>query len=97
MGLLVVMGVDLCDLSLGRPMIQRIALYVTLGLTLDLIGADAATLGFWCVLALFWAMDTLSNTDGFETGVVAALQMPLEQIQELQAELAKIEQEDTKD
>ena len=66
MGLLVVMGVDLCDLSLGRTMIQRIALYATLGYTLDYLGAGVATLGFWCVVGLFWGAEALTRRELIE-------------------------------
>ena len=66
MGLLVVLGIDLCDLCLGRPMIQRIALYAVLGYTLDYIGADVASAGFWCVVALFWASEHMTRRELIE-------------------------------
>lgn len=66
MGLLVVLGIDLCDLCVGRTMIQRIALYAVLGYTLDYIGADVASAGFWCVVALFWASEHMTRRELIE-------------------------------
>ena len=47
-------------------MIQRIALYATLGYTLDFIGAGVTTLGFWCVVGLFWATETMTRRELLE-------------------------------
>ena len=44
-------------------MIQRIALYATLGYLLDALGQGANTLGFWCVLGLFFASETLTRVE----------------------------------
>ena len=53
-------------------MIQRIALYITLGLTLHALGQGADSMGFWCVLVLFWASEHMTR---------------IELIEQLQAEL----------
>jgi hypothetical protein len=47
-------------------MIQRIALYATLGYTLDYLGAGVATPGFWCVLGLFWCAETMTRRELIE-------------------------------
>jgi hypothetical protein len=47
-------------------MIQRIALYAVLGYTLDYIGADVASAGFWCVVALFWASEHMTRRELIE-------------------------------
>ena len=47
-------------------MIQRLALYATLGFLMDALGQTWEHWGFWCVLALFWAVDTLSRNEGFD-------------------------------
>ena len=47
-------------------MIQRIALYVTLGLTLNALGQAADSTGFWLVLALFWASEHMTRTELIE-------------------------------
>ena len=44
----------------------RIALYTALGYVLDTLGAHWDTWGFWCVLALFWAAETLTRTQLIE-------------------------------
>jgi hypothetical protein len=41
----------------------RIALYATLGYTLDALGHDFTTWGFWAVLGLFWASETLTRME----------------------------------
>ena len=47
-------------------MIQRIVLYAVLGYTLDYIGADVASAGFWCVVALFWASEHMTRRELIE-------------------------------
>jgi hypothetical protein len=47
-------------------MIQRIALYATLGYTLDYIGAGVTTLGFWCIVGLFWASEIMTRRELIE-------------------------------
>jgi uncharacterized membrane protein len=43
----------------------RIALYAVLGLVLDAIGVTLDTVGFWCILALFWAVERNAVEDIF--------------------------------
>lgn len=47
-------------------MLLRIALYATLGYTLNAVGAAWDTWGFWCVAALFWAAEHLTRTELME-------------------------------
>ena len=47
-------------------MIERIALYITLGLTLHALGQAADTIGFWTVLVLFWALEIHTRYDLIE-------------------------------
>ena len=47
-------------------MIQRITLYTALGLTLNALGAEFNTWGFWCVLALFWGSEHLTRIETVE-------------------------------
>ena len=42
-------------------MIQRVALYLTLGILLDALGIEGATAGFWCTVALFWASEHMTR------------------------------------
>jgi hypothetical protein len=44
----------------------RIALYATLGYVLDQLGAQWNTWGFWAVLGLFWASETMTRTQLLE-------------------------------
>ena len=41
----------------------RIALYATLGYTLDALGHDFTHWGFWAVLGLFWASEHLTRIE----------------------------------
>jgi hypothetical protein len=66
MGLLVVLGIDLCDLCVGRTMIQRIVLYAVLGYTLDTLGTGFDHWGFWCILGLFWASEHMTRRELIE-------------------------------
>lgn len=74
-------------------MIQRIALYATLGLTLDFSGAGYDTLGFWCVVSLFWALEHITHREGLETGIVMAIELPQSKIDELRKQLDRINKE----
>ena len=47
-------------------MIQRIVLYATLGVLLDAMGVDVITAAFWCVVALFWAVEHIARAEGFD-------------------------------
>ena len=50
-------------------MIQRIALYATLGLTLNALGQGLDDVGFWMILALFWAGEHVARTDGYDNAI----------------------------
>lgn len=52
-------------------MLQRIMLYLALGLVLTTLNASILTWQFWAVLALFWAAEMLTRR---ETEVIAAVQ-----------------------
>ena len=67
-------------------MLQRIAIYATLGCLLDALGHDWNTWGFWCVLGLFIAVDALARREGYEAGMVFVATLP-------EAALIKIKQE----
>lgn len=44
-------------------MLTRIALYTTLGLVLYALELQFYTVGFWCVLGLFWAAEHLTRLE----------------------------------
>lgn len=50
-------------------MLQRIALYATLGFLLDSMGLTTSDDKFWMALALFWAADMLGRREGFDDGI----------------------------
>lgn len=47
-------------------MLQRIALYATLGYVLDLAGLAWTTTEFWCILALFLANTWIARRETIE-------------------------------
>jgi hypothetical protein len=71
--------------------LQRIALYTTLGLVLNAVGAEFNTWGFWSVLALFWASETLTRREGYEAGMVFVATLPMDKLEEIKRAIAKIE------
>ena len=44
-------------------MLQRIALYTTLGLVLNAVAVLPDSVGFWSILALFWASEHMTRTE----------------------------------
>lgn len=53
-------------------MIQRLALYATLGLLLTALGYTASTEVFWAMLALMWSAEHLARTEGYDTAMAEA-------------------------
>jgi hypothetical protein len=74
--------------------LQRIALYTTLGLVLNAVGAEFNTWGFWCILALFWASETITRREGYEQGMVFVATMPMDKLEEIKRAIAKLEAKD---
>lgn len=66
-------------------MLQRIALYATLGYLLDALAIDFLHWGFWCVVGLFWASEHLARRE------------LIEQLNEELEELRRAKGLDTKD
>lgn len=44
-------------------LLTRLALYSALGLTLNALDQSVTSAGFWCVVGLFWASETLTRTE----------------------------------
>jgi hypothetical protein len=63
-------------------LLQRFALYTTLGLVLVTMGMTAGDWQFWCVLALFWSSEFLTRQETKEQamaeGIAAYLNMSIE-------------------
>ena len=72
-------------------MIQRIALYTVLGLVLNAVAVDFDTWGFWCILALFWASETLTRREGYEAGMVFIATLPMYKLVEIKRAIKQIE------
>jgi hypothetical protein len=76
-------------------MIQRIALYTALGLVLSALGAGFNTWGFWCVVGLFWASETLTRREQHEQsyveGILMYIQLPVDKQQELVTAIKQVE------
>jgi hypothetical protein len=47
-------------------MLQRLALYTALGLTLSALEADFTHWAFWCVVGLFWASEHMTRSELIE-------------------------------
>jgi hypothetical protein len=75
-------------------MIQRIALYTVLGLVLNAVGADWNTWGFWSILALFWAAETMTRREGYEAGMVFIATLPMDKLEEIKRAIKQLEAKD---
>jgi hypothetical protein len=47
-------------------MIQRISLYIVLGLVLNAVAVLPDSVGFWSIVALFWASEHMTRTELIE-------------------------------
>lgn len=47
-------------------MTQRLVLYATLGMLLSAIDQQWNTWGFWCTIALFWALEHITRRELLE-------------------------------
>ena len=74
--------------------LQRIALYTTLGLVLNAVGAEFNTWAFWSILALFWASETITRREGYEAGMVFVATLPMEHLEKIKQEIKKLEAKD---
>ncbi len=78
-------------------MLQRLALYTALGLTLSALEADFTHWAFWCVVGLLWASEVLTRREGYEAGMVFVATLPMDKLEEIKRAIAKIEADSTKD
>jgi len=75
-------------------MLQRLALYTALGLTLSALEADFTHWAFWCVVGLFWASEVLTRREGYEAGMVFVATLPMEHLEKIKQEIKKLEDRD---
>ena len=66
-------------------MLQGLMLYLTLGVTLVALGLGIDHWGFWCVIALFKAVEWLGRNEGEEQGLLSSTELLLELTQRLSA------------
>ena len=74
-------------------MLQRIALYATLGTLLAHLGHVWDTWAFWSVLALYWCSEAITRREGYEAGMVFIATLPQEHLEQIRQEIARLEQE----
>ena len=53
-------------------MIQRLALYATLGLLLTALGYTGSSEVFWSMLALMWCAEHLARAEGYDSAMAEA-------------------------
>jgi len=73
-------------------MFQRIALYATLGLTLDLMQQSMFSPGFWCMIAIVWAAEQLARMDA-RVQTIEDMQSLRQHIEQRIEQLLKLEAE----
>ena len=69
--------------------LQRIAVSLALGLVLLVIGHPVDTWEFWCIIALLLASNHIHYKDGFETGVVAGMEIFADMTEEQRQDLIR--------
>ena len=79
-------------------MIQRLALYATLGLLLTALGYTVSTEVFWSMLALMWCAEHLARTEGYDSAMAEAdrLVKYAEQLVERAEQIAKQQEQQSK-
>lgn len=74
-------------------MIERVVVWAVLGTTLSALGLSLDDWGFWCVIALTWASTHLAYVEGQEQGVWLTANLPLEDLKDIKAQIAKFEED----
>lgn len=75
-------------------MIERLATWAALGITLSALGHSIDSWGFWCVIVLFWAISYLAYQEGREQGIWLTANLPMEDLKDIKAQIARIEAEE---
>jgi hypothetical protein len=76
-------------------MIERLAVWLVLGMVLYAQGLGFGDWGYWCVLALTYTAEYLARQQGEQAGVWMAANLPIEDLKEIQAEIKKMEQDES--
>jgi hypothetical protein len=77
-------------------MIQRLALYATLGLLLTNLGYTGYSEVFWCMLGLMWCAEHLARVDGYDSAMAEADRLVLyaQQLLDRAEQLSKQQQQE---
>jgi hypothetical protein len=75
-------------------MIERLATWSALGITLVVLGHDITTWGFWCVTGLFWVSTYLARQEGEQYGAWLTANLDMDALRDIKAQIRKIEQEE---
>ena len=70
--------------------LQRIAIAVTLGLALYVMGHNIDRWEFWAVMAMLWTSNYLTYRDGVETGVSTAVEMWVDMTEEQRKDMIEL-------
>ena len=77
-------------------MIERLAVWSALGITLVALGHDIYDPGFWCITGLFWAVSYLARQEGEQYGVWITANLDIEALKDIKEQIKRLEEEDSK-
>ena len=75
-------------------MLQRLALYATLGYLMDTLGHSLDDWGLYAVWALFWAAEVMNRREGYEQGMVFIATLPEHLLNKIKREIAEMNKEE---
>jgi hypothetical protein len=82
---------------MSNNILQRLALYATLGLLLSVMGFDAFGWQFWAVAAMFWASELLTRRETKDWAMAEGITAYLNMTPEEQNDIKKIHQQATRE
>jgi hypothetical protein len=75
-------------------MLQRIVLYIALGLVLSTLDTTVVNWEFWAILALFWSAERLTRLEAQEEAMARGVQIYLSSSAEQQKKIRDAYQQD---
>ena len=78
-------------------LVQRLALYATLGLVLNSLDLNYEQVGFWCIVALYLANEHVQRRQGFELGMATGIEMMTDMTDEQRNEVMALIKQAQKD
>jgi hypothetical protein len=78
-------------------LLQKLALYFTLGLLLTTLGLTVTSWQFWCITALFWASEYMTRKDTEQTAMAMGISAYLNMSIEEQNRIKKVHQDAMKE